>query len=634
VTTLDTLFLQILNMTITGSYVILAIIVVRMALWKASKGFSYALWSVAAFRLLCPISFSSVVSLFSLKPFNMAVSQSDFGQALTYVPSDIGLMQTPKITSGIETADRFINGALPVGDMTTSVNPIQIWTAIASGIWLAGLLGLLTYGFVSYIKVKRLVSNAVRLEGNLYETDQIPTPFVLGFLKPRIYLPFRMPESERIYILQHERHHMRRGDHLIKPLSFLLLAVHWFNPLVWIAYYLMIRDMEMSCDESVLRQMGPSLKHDYSESLLALAMHQHFPAASPLAFGESNARLRVRNVLHFRRPKVWITITSLVLSLAVLLACAANPKGPGSKSFVAEMNLSTDSSSLVSSPEIELASRFIKDMLDIPNRRIKVALEGMDPANQAANDAAIESAISSLAGDRLAERLLTNAGTSFRNQVIDFHYQAISKGFTIKPSSVKVIPNTTQKNLYSYEATAIFSDGMESEKPLLLIGRIQFDNSGKINFVSLEGSDYQAIWAQYAPRQVDVPIGDYQFKDVVYVGGISSATRDALVQRKAETVYQIGEDFLKISNGNEIVSFSNITYLKEIMTDAFIEKSYNTEDANLINLFKQYQQRYRYSLIDQDGLQINYYVFQFDGNLFVSQFAKTDMLIFSIDQLT
>ena len=291
--TLDGLFLQILNMSITGGYVILAIFLVRLVLQKAPKGFSYALWSVAAFRLLCPVTFSSVISLFHLKPFNMAATQIGSGPTLVYVPSEIGYMQTPQIASGIDTADWIINGALPAANMTASVNPIQVWTTIASVVWLAGLLGLLAYGVISYLKVRRLVSSAVRLEGNIYEADHIPTPFLLGFINPRIYLPFRMSESERAYILRHERHHIRRGDHFIKPLSFLLLTVHWFNPLVWVAYYLMVRDMEMSCDESVLRQMGLALKLNYSESLLSLATHQRFPIASPLAFGESNARLKI-----------------------------------------------------------------------------------------------------------------------------------------------------------------------------------------------------------------------------------------------------------------------------------------------------------------------------------------------------
>lgn len=634
--TLDGVFLQILNMSITGSYVILAILLVRMVLKKAPKIFSYVLWSVAAFRLLSPVSFPSIISLFSFKPFTMTATQTRVGQALVYVPTTIGQMQTPNITTGIESADRIINEALPMANATASANPMQIWTAVAAGVWVTGFLVLFIYGIISYTRVRRLASNAVRIEGNVFEADHIPTPFVLGFLKPRIFLPFHMLESERAYILRHERHHIRRGDHFIKPLSYLLLTVHWFNPLVWLSFHLMVQDMEMSCDELVLRQMGLALKRDYSESLLALATRQRFPVASPLAFGESNARLRVRNVLRLSRPRVWIMIASLLLSLVVLLACAANPvnsslaaltqnldrelsekldqirqwglkpettvrqlesmtqtyldkarpelrvgssefdrwvdsalsDGPDSltgqaktdmelgpvylflclydnfcnqsesvasqypfpaetydrtleallrddiirdfrdserlnvlKAATAVQGSGTPLPTQIANSETEIASRLMSRVLDMPNEQIRLAIGSSDPANPSAAEQAMERAIVDLAGGQLSDSQVNRPGTSFRNQIVDFHTLAVIKGFTIEVTNVKFIPSASQKSLYAYEAAAVFSDEKESGKPITLIGRIQFDDSGRINFVSLEGSDYQAIWDRYAPRK-------------------------------------------------------------------------------------------------------------------------------------
>lgn len=339
--TLEALFLRVLNMSITGGIVIIAILLIRFFLKKAPKSFSLVLWSVAAFRLVCPVSFSSVISLFRLRPLILNPAQAASPYTLNHVPPDIGVLPSLQIASGLGNIDQVHMVPLPVNP-TASVNPIQIWTAIAAFVWLAGIGALLIYSLVSYLRVRRLVTHAVRLDigtsarpggfsakagaPDVYETDSIPSPFVLGFLKPRIFLPFRLGVAEREYILRHEYCHIRRRDHLVKPLAFLIASLHWFNPLVWVAFRQMGCDMEMSCDEAVLRQMGPSLRHDYSQSLLALATRRRFPVGYPLAFGESNVRQRILNVLNYRRPRFWILALSLVLCMAVILVCATNPQ--------------------------------------------------------------------------------------------------------------------------------------------------------------------------------------------------------------------------------------------------------------------------------------------------------------------
>lgn len=322
---MEALFLKILNMSITASYVILAVLFIRVLMKRAPKKYSYLLWSVVLFRLICPASFSSVFSIFQTKPFNMAAAQRGGGAALNYVPVDIGYMETPRVTVGIPTMNSIISESLPAATPYASINPLQIWILLATILWCAGIATLLVYSIVTYIRLKRRMATAVRLEGEVFESDTIRSPFLLGFIKPRIFIPFGLGEQERAYILRHESCHLKRKDHLIKPFSFCVLTIHWFNPLVWFAFVLMAKDMEMSCDEKVLSEAGTDIVHEYSTLLLSFAANRRFPAASPLSFGETGIRERVKNVLRFRAPKKWVILLAAILCVAVAVACAANP---------------------------------------------------------------------------------------------------------------------------------------------------------------------------------------------------------------------------------------------------------------------------------------------------------------------
>lgn len=321
---IETAFLKAFNMSITASYVILVVLLIGFCIRTVPKNFSYMLWSVVGFRLLFPVSFSSIISIFNCNLFDMTVAQSGGKGSFTYVPSNIGYTETPRVTLGISTINSFITESLPVATPAASINPMQIVVSIATILWCMGIATLLTYSIFSYIRVKRKVDGAVFLDKNIYECDNISSPFVLGIIKPKIYIPFRMNKQEREYILCHEEHHIRRLDHIVKPLSFLLLTVYWFNPLVWIAYLSMCRDMEMSCDEKVLSDMGMSIKKDYSMSLLSFSTKSRFLAASPLAFGESAVKRRVKNVLNFKKPNAWKIIVTTILCIGVIVACATN----------------------------------------------------------------------------------------------------------------------------------------------------------------------------------------------------------------------------------------------------------------------------------------------------------------------
>ncbi|MGO4183491.1 M56 family metallopeptidase [Paenibacillus sp. TAF43_2] len=322
---METLFLKILNMSLTASYVIIAVLLIRLLLKRAPKKYSYLLWAIVLFRLVCPVSISSELSLFNAPPFDMTAAQKSGEAALSYVPADIGYMETPGMTVGIPTVNVMISDTLPQAGPTASVNPLQIWIQIGTVLWCLGTLSLLVYSLVTYFRLKRRMATAVLLDKHIFESDNIRSPFILGFIKPRIYIPFGLQEQERVYILKHEAYHIKRKDHLIKPLAFVVLAFHWFNPLAWLAFILMAKDMEMSCDEKVLSETGSGIAKDYCTSLLSFAANRRLPSASPLAFGETGIRERVKNILRFKAPKKRVVVFSAAACIIAVAVCATNP---------------------------------------------------------------------------------------------------------------------------------------------------------------------------------------------------------------------------------------------------------------------------------------------------------------------
>lgn len=321
---LEQTFITFFNMSLTGSYIILAIILIRQLLQKAPKIFSYALWSIAGLRLIFPFSFSSVLSIFNL--FSMPVQSASSGNVTVnnFVPDDIGMMKIPEISTGIKAADTVINPFLPVPEITDSVNPMQIVTAVASVLWAAGIIAMAVYGFVSLVKVKKRVEFATKLDGNIFECERVRSPFVFGIFKPKIYLPCGMDEKQREFVILHEKNHIRRLDHITRLVSFAVLMLHWYNPLVWVGFNLMVRDMEMSCDEKVLRTLGEDEKKSYGLTLVAIGSNRRFAAAAPLSFGENVVEKRIVNILKFKKPKVIAIVLCVILCIAVGIVCLTN----------------------------------------------------------------------------------------------------------------------------------------------------------------------------------------------------------------------------------------------------------------------------------------------------------------------
>jgi len=308
------LFLTVLSMSLTASYAILFVMFVRLLLRKTPKALSYALWSVVAFRLTIPFSFESV---FSLLPRNAGTVP---------IARDIIYQQSPQVASGVTAVDSFANTPLPSPAVEASASSGQIYAEIGACIWILGAVALFVYSLVSVLLLKRHLKGARLIGENIFEAGNLKTPFVLGLINPRIYLPAGLGKEEQGYIILHEQTHIRRKDHIIKVFAFLTASAHWFNPLVWIAFVLMSTDMELSCDERVLKVTKEDIKKPYATSLLSLAAGRHILNGSPLAFGEGNIKRRIKNVLNYKRPKFWIVLCSIIIVAAIGIGLAANPK--------------------------------------------------------------------------------------------------------------------------------------------------------------------------------------------------------------------------------------------------------------------------------------------------------------------
>lgn len=309
---MEQVFRVILNISYTGGLVILALLLLRVLLKKAPKWLPYLLWSVAFFRLLCPFSFESALALLpSVEP----------------LPQEFLTAQTPQIHTGIGVLNSAVNPAIaksmaPAG--FSSINPAQILLWVLGWVWVFGVLCMLVYALWSTLRFSHRIRFATLLEPGIYESDQIDTAFVFGLFRPKIYIPTGLNAQARAHVLLHERTHIRRRDYIWKPLSFLVLALHWFNPLIYAFYLCFDRDMELSCDERVLKDAKVDIRQSYSATLLAVSAARGMFAA-PLAFGESNTKLRIRSILQYRKPVFWVAVAGVILAAAAAVVLLLNP---------------------------------------------------------------------------------------------------------------------------------------------------------------------------------------------------------------------------------------------------------------------------------------------------------------------
>ena len=326
-----TLFPAVFNMSITASVAVIAIIVFRLFFYLFKISFKkipsvifYAMWAVVLFRLLCPVSITSPLSYFSR--FESPVEHINSNTSvMEFIPADIVHTEYPAVDTPVDFADHLINFYLPKGDEQLRADPLEAPVAIATNVWILGIFGMAIYGIYSYTNLKNQLVGSLKLKDNIYLCDYISAPFVTGFFKPRIYLPSFLSENEWTYVILHEQQHIKRFDHIIKLLAFAALAVHWFNPFVWLAYELAMQDMEMSCDEAVVKKLGEDIRSSYSQSLLNFATGKHIFAGTPLAFGEGDVKTRIKNLYSPAKTTVVNSIFVAVLAGALVVALAINP---------------------------------------------------------------------------------------------------------------------------------------------------------------------------------------------------------------------------------------------------------------------------------------------------------------------
>ena len=306
-------FVKILNMSIIASWLILAVVLFRFILKKAPKWIAVLLWGIVALRLVVPFSFESALSLIpSAEVFNAHNIQ----------------YETPTISSGIPSINNAVNPALSqtfAPSSVGSINPLYTWTLVLSIIWLIGVAVMLLYVLISYVRVHRSVAERVPYEQNIFLCDYVKSPFILGLVQPRIYLPSNMDASSMEPVISHEKAHLARHDHWWKPLGFLILAIHWFNPLCWAAYVLLCRDIELACDEKVIRQMDMDGKKQYSFALLECSSGRRPVTICPLPFGEVGVKERVNKVLNYKKPAFWTIVAAVVACALVTVCFATNP---------------------------------------------------------------------------------------------------------------------------------------------------------------------------------------------------------------------------------------------------------------------------------------------------------------------
>lgn len=315
---LHTVFSAVLNMSITASNAILVILLARIMLKRAPKIFSYALWAVVLFRLLCPVSLPSQFSLMGLFP----TPTTEAGR-IEYVSLNKLNTERPAIT--IDAPASELNQTTDNRAEVIASGSMDFLVSIVSIVWICGVVAMLLFHLLQPIQLRRKLTGAIPLKDNIYLADYIPTPFVMGLIHPKIYLPSAMFEAEQSYIIQHEKHHIRRCDHIIKLLAFMAMCIHWFNPLVWLAFALSSRDMEMSCDEAVMKQMGRDVRADYSSSLLQFSTGKRVLIGTPLAFGEGDTKERIENIMKYKKPTIMIVVLAVIICVSLTACLSSNP---------------------------------------------------------------------------------------------------------------------------------------------------------------------------------------------------------------------------------------------------------------------------------------------------------------------
>ncbi len=343
------IFTNILNMSITVSPVILVVLLVRKMLWRLPKKYAFLLWIIVGIRLICPVFLTSPVSLFHLEPLKIGAFVAESNSGIVFesekmiVSGENGYSEetvsenndiSEQKIKAEKKSENYFSGQRNENSHSTTRKMIAVH--IAAAIWIFGIGIIWFWNLCLIIRLKKKLSTAVLYQKNIYESDQIVSPFIMGFVRPKIYIPFRLSMEEQKYILKHEQYHIARKDYITKLVAFMITTIYWFHPLVWAAYFCMSSDMEMSCDEYVISSLGQNIKKEYSKSLLAFATNKRRISTNILAFGETNTRRRVKNIMHFKKKGKYVGIIGILVILVVAVVCLTDNKTADKQNSPAE----------------------------------------------------------------------------------------------------------------------------------------------------------------------------------------------------------------------------------------------------------------------------------------------------------
>ena len=319
---METLFFRLLNMSINAGWLVLAVLLLRAVLRGAPRWLMCALWGLVGLRLVLPFSIESV---FSLIPSAETVSP------------DIVYAREPAIDSGVSVINKMVNPIVAQSftpDPATSANPLQIWGVIASFVWIVGAVLMVGYMIAGYLRLCFRLRTATKIEEKVYAADAVDSPFILGIFRPRIYIPYGFDEEAYRHVYEHEMAHLARKDHFIKPLAFVILAVYWFNPLMWVAYIMLCRDIEYACDEKVMRDWDKEARRLYAKTMLACSIEPRSIRACPLAFGEVSVKSRIQKVMNYKKPTFWLILLAVIAIIVMSVCFLTNPKTNPTKAEV------------------------------------------------------------------------------------------------------------------------------------------------------------------------------------------------------------------------------------------------------------------------------------------------------------
>lgn len=348
---MNELFLQVLNMSISASWLIIAVLIFRLILRKAPKWIHVLLWGIVAIRLICPFS---IKSAFSLIPSSQTI------------PKNIEMELNPAIDSGIPAINNVVNPVINqafVPDKTASLNPLQIWITIFAFIWIIGMVIMIFYIIASYMRLNKKVYTAVLYRDNIFCSENIVSPFVLGVINPKIYIPFNLDDKTLEYVLAHEKAHIKRKDNIWKFMGFIILIIYWFNPLVWLSYILLCRDIELACDEKVIKSLDNEQRADYTEALVMCSIKHGFASTCPLAFGEIGVKERVKSVMKYKKTSFWVIIISVVLLIIIGLCFLTNPSTQDKEDNSVYIDYTQTVQSNVPNEVVDFAKEYIQEYI-------------------------------------------------------------------------------------------------------------------------------------------------------------------------------------------------------------------------------------------------------------------------------